>query len=224
MVSFVVFAKEPRPGRVKTRLVPPLTHEQAARLATAFVRDLVRRLLAPGDAEVRVALPPGDTGAGWLEGLGSGVRVVDQGEGDLGDRLDRALTEALADGARIAVAVGADHPDLPRSMLDELVSITGEEQCGWIPTEDGGYAAIGLGLPQPGLFRDVPWSTPRVAEITRNRARESGVSLHSAGTWRDVDVADDLMRLAGSPDSMRRCPETRRILQELEILPPEGPT
>lgn len=215
MISFVVFAKEPRPGAVKTRLVPPLTHDEAARLAAAFARDLVRRLAEPGGAEIRIALPTGDSAAGWMEGLGFPVRIVDQGDGTLGDRLGRALGDALEDGARVAVAIGADHPDLPRGMLQGTVDAALRGQVGWIPTEDGGYAALAVDRAWPGLFDRVPWSTPEVAEATRNNARSLGVTLVEAGTWRDVDDVEDLRRLAAEPELLRRCPETAEVLKAL---------
>lgn len=210
ITTLVIFAKDPRPGHVKTRLSPPLPPEAAAELAAAFVSDLARRLESLG--RVTVALPPGDTPVRLAGALPTGTPFTDQGPGDLGARLARALDGALAHGAAVALAVGADHPHLPLLQVRTAIDAARAGHVGWIPTGDGGFACIALSRPVPGLFADVPWSTPEAADGVRNNARRLGVSLRDAGTWYDVDTIHDLRRLAADPDSRRRCAATMRVV------------
>jgi rSAM/selenodomain-associated transferase 1 len=214
----IVLAKPPLPGRVKTRLVPPLTPEEASRFAGAFLQDLLRTLQQIAErmpARVTVALPEGARGES-LEGLiPEGVALVGQGAGGLGRRLARVARESAARGAAPIALVGGDHPDLPGELLGAMIRESGRERVGWIPTEDGGFAAIALPRPVAGLFRAVPWSTPEVARAIRRNARASGVDLVEAGVWHDVDNADDLRRIDSEPLSAERCPATWRLLRTL---------
>jgi len=212
LITVFLFAKDPRPGHVKTRLSPPLPPGAAADLAAAFVADLVSRLAPLGD--VRVALPPGDETARLSGQLPGGVRFTSQGHGDLGEKLSRALDAGLADGAAVAFVVGADHPHLPLRQAREAIAAARDGDVGWIPTDDGGFACIAVSRPVPGLFAGVPWSTPDAAAAVRNNARRLGVSLRDAGTWYDVDTVQDLRRLLADPDSRRRCPATMRVLED----------
>jgi uncharacterized protein len=220
ITHLVIFAKEPRPGHVKTRLSPPLSPVAAAALAAAFVSDLARRLAPLG--HVTVALPPGDAAGRLAECVGPGVAFADQGPGDLGEKLARVTGDALAGGATVAVAIGADHPHLPLHRLREAIDAARAGDAGWIPTDDGGFACIAVSRLVPGLFEGVPWSTPGVAAAVRNNARTHGVSLRDAGTWYDVDTAEDLRRLVADPDSRRRCPGTMRVLDEWRHAFDEG--
>jgi rSAM/selenodomain-associated transferase 1 len=212
--TILVFAKEPVAGQVKTRLVPPLSPDQAARLAGAFLVDLVRALDAlPADLEI--AVPP-DSGRGVLgKLLGPDRQWLDQGPGDLGARLARTTTAAFDRRPGPVAVVGSDHPDLPAAQVAEALAAAGDGNVGWIPTEDGGYACLALPRPLPGLFQDVPWSTDGVADATRNNARRLGVSLCEAGRWYDVDRPGDLDRLAADPEAARRCPATWTVLAEI---------
>lgn len=220
LTNLVIFAKDPRPGAVKTRLSPPLPPEAAAELAGAFVGDLARRLAPLG--RVTVTLPPGDAPDRLAALLPPGVAFADQGPGDLGDRLARALDEALED-AGVAVAIGADHPHLPLAPLREAIAAARGGGAGWIATDDGGFACIALSRPAPGLFDGVAWSTPGTAAGVRNNARRLGVHLRKTGTWYDVDTVEDLRRFAADPDSRRRCPGTMRVLDAWrEALEGEG--
>jgi len=213
--SIVVMAKEPKPGAVKTRLVPPLTPDEAASLARAFLRDLTRRMARVANAEVVVALPPDDSADRVDAWLGTPVRFADQGTGDLGARLARTLDREHARGERVAMAVGSDHPSLPRATVEATLGEARKGNVGWATTEDGGYACIALPRSLPGLFEGVPWSTPAVADATRNNAARLGVSLVDHGPWYDVDTAADLERLLRDRDLARHCPDTLEVIQRL---------
>ncbi len=215
MATILVFAKEPLPGRVKTRLVPPLTHDEAARLATAFLRDIVNSLRGVPEAVVEIALPPGDSREAVEALFRPRCAAVDQGNGSLGDRLALASGAAFERRDGPVAVVGADHPNLPADRVEAALDEARLGRVGWVPTKDGGYAALALPRPIPGLFHGVPWSTPEVAEATRRNARKLGYALTDLPPWYDVDTVDDLARLqddlAGDA-----CPATQDVLATLE--------
>ncbi len=192
-------AKTPTPGDVKTRLCPPLTPAQAAALARCFLEDRVEQLEAIEIGDPIVAFTPREREAELRALLGPAVRLVPQAGADLGARLDRLLTDLLAEGYAAAVAVDADSPTLPTAFLTRacahLLAAAADVVVG--PSEDGGYYLIGLTLPAPALFGDMPWSTPAVLE-TVTRARRLGLRLGLLPRWFDVDRGEDLTRLRAS--------------------------
>ncbi len=193
-----VFAKEPEPGRVKTRLCPPLSHEQAARAHEAFLADTLSRLATVGGVELRLAVSP-DAGGPRLLALAEryGLLVVAQGAGDLGQRMNRVLTGALAD-ADAAVLLGADSPDLPTEYVERAFTALRTEEAVVGPSEDGGYYLIGASRPIPSAFAlEAEWGGPRVFEATVARLGADGTRFSLLPPWDDVDEAADLARLAG---------------------------
>lgn len=195
----LLFGKVPRPGHAKTRLAPALGEEGAARLYRAFLDDTVRLARASGadGVELWLAGPPQEA-----EGLGRrhpGLRLRRQvGEG-LGERLRRAFETAFREGAGRAAVLGTDHPTLPPERLDDAFAALDGAAGALGPTPDGGYYLLALrreAWPRAAeLFRDVPWSTPEVASVTRSRAREAGIELHTLPGWYDVDEPAELGRL-----------------------------
>ena len=217
MATILILAKPPVAGRVKTRLVPPLSPEEAALLAEAFLRDLAASLGTLPGVHLEIALPPPGPPPGGPDWLPPGVPTVPQGEGDLGERLARVTADAFERRDGPVAVVGSDHPSLPPELVERALSEARQGRVGMIPTEDGGYAALSLPRPLPGLFRDVPWSSSGVAAATRRNARARGVALVDLPVWYDVDDADDLARLAweltGRPGT---CPATVLALSTLD--------
>lgn len=214
-VALAVMAKAPAPGEVKTRLCPPLTPAQAAALARCFLADRVEQLAAIEGGDPMVAFTPREREAELRALLGPGVRLVPQAGADLGARLDRLLTDLLAEGYAGAVAIDADSPTLPTACLARACAhlLAGAADVVVGPTEDGGYYLIGLATPVPALFHDVPWSTPAVLEETVARARRLGLRLALLPRWFDVDRGEDLARLragaAPSEDGLGTAPPHR---------------
>jgi rSAM/selenodomain-associated transferase 1 len=217
VATLLLFAKEPVPGNVKTRLIPPLEAREAATLAQAFLRDIIISLETIPDAILEIAVPTGDSLAAMERLLGPGRRFVSQGEGDLGERLAATTEAAFERRPGPVAAVGADHPNLPASLVAECLDEARRGRVGWIPTEDGGYACLALPRPLPGLFRDVPWDTPDVARATRRNARSLGFALTDLSPWYDVDTVEDLRRLADDLRDGEQCPHTRRALAGLRV-------
>jgi hypothetical protein len=217
--NVILFAKKPAIGETKTRLVPPLTHAEASELARAFVNDLALRLLSQTDLEIGLALPPGASSRDFPDLERSGISFLDQGEGGLGERLSRVLARAVGVPVRSVALLGSDHPNLPLPFLRGALEVGASGDVGWIPTADGGFAAIAASRSCPGLFHDVPWSTPEVAAAIRRNASREGLRLVETGTWYDIDTGEDLQRLERELER-GTCPETECILKTLD--PPLG--
>ncbi len=143
---------------------------------------------------MRLAGAPDATAArAWL---GDGVSIREQGEGDLGARMERATREAFADGAEAVVVIGADCPQLTAVHLAAACAALREKEIVLGPAADGGYYLIGLRRARPELFRGIAWSTAAVLTQTLAAARAVSVDCHLLDTLCDVDEPDDLVAWA----------------------------
>jgi uncharacterized protein len=182
--TLLVIAKQPVPGRVKTRLAPPCTHEQAAALAEAALADTLHTvLMAP--ARRRVLVLDGEPGP-WLP---AGFDVVAQCEGPLDERLAGAF--AAADGPTLLI--GMDTPQVTPGLLT-VDWHAADAMFG--PAADGGFWALGLREPDPALLRGVPMSTPRTGAVQRARLLAAGLRVTDLPQLRDVDTAADAVAVA----------------------------
>ncbi len=201
----VIFAKAPIPGAAKTRLIPALGEEGAARLAARMLAETAAEAVAAelGEPELCVTPPPGSPE--WLPFRPPGVRMTDQGTGDLGERLAAATARAVAAGERVLL-IGTDCPALDAARLRGAAAALDEHDAVIHPTHDGGYALLGLKRFDPLLFSGIAWSTASVAEATIARVRTLGWSLHIADTLHDIDEPDDLDRAPAwwKGDAVRR--------------------
>ncbi|MFE0509097.1 DUF2064 domain-containing protein [Streptomyces sp. NPDC058964] len=202
--TLLVIAKEPVPGRVKTRLTPPYTPQEAAVLAEAALTDTLHTALrAP--ARRRVLVLDGTPGP-WLP---HGFDVVPQVSGALDERIAAAFD--VCDGGP-ALLVGMDTPQLTA----DLLSCTGPDgHDAWFgPAADGGFWALGLADPSRAgsLVGGVPMSTDRTGAVQRLRLAEAGLTVCDLPLLRDVDTAADATRVAGL------CPPGSRFATALASL------
>lgn len=182
--TLVVIAKEPRPGRVKTRLTPPFTPRQAAALAEAALADTLAAVAATPAAR-RLLVLDGTPGP-WLP---AGFDVVAQCAGGL----DRRLADAFAGCDGPALLIGMDTPQV----TPELLAVDFAGCDAWFgPAEDGGFWALGLAAPDPRLVRGVPMSTHVTGAVQRERLRAAGLRVRELPRLRDVDTADDAAAVA----------------------------
>jgi rSAM/selenodomain-associated transferase 1 len=200
--ALVIMAKAPEPGLAKTRLIPALGADGAARLAERMLRHTVSAARAAGFAHVELCVAP-DTAHPLVQALTQqhGVALAPQGEGDLGQRMQRALQRALARQPR-ALVVGTDAPALDAAALQTAATALQDPDAVIVPAHDGGYALLGLhrraGGPQqpaPALFEAMAWSTPQVLADTRERLRAAGLRWAELPAVADIDVPDDLRHL-----------------------------
>lgn len=215
--AVLFFARAPARGRVKTRLVPPLTPEQALRFHTACVQTTAG-LLASLPRRIRkyVYFTGSPAQAHRLAAalrLPSSVRPHSQGSGGLGARLDRAFRERFLGGERRVVILGSDSPTLPaRRILRALTSLD-RSQVLLGPAADGGYYLIAAraetgGLPE--LRGGIEWGTRKTLRQTRRRLRRAGRRVRLLPPWFDVDRASDLERLRRQV-GRRRAPHLERL-------------
>ncbi|MGW3679360.1 TIGR04282 family arsenosugar biosynthesis glycosyltransferase [Streptomyces prasinus] len=184
MTTLLVIAKEPRAGRVKTRLTPPFTPGQAAELAEAALADTLHAVAAT-PASRRVLVLDGAPGP-WLP---PGFDVVPQCAGGLDER----LADAFARCAGPALLIGMDTPQVTPELL--TVDFT-DCDAHFGPAEDGGFWALGLARPDPALLRGVPMSTPETGAVQRGRLLAAGLRVRDLPPLRDVDTAADAHAVA----------------------------
>ena len=230
--ALIVFAKVPEPGRVKTRLCPPLTPEQAATLYDAFLRDALDRYAGLDEATgpdpfgiaathgavtVRLYLATGTPDDLPPDGLvPPSIPVFRQRGDELGDRMMHAFVETFAAGHDRAVVVGTDHPTLPLDWIGEAFRQLDAPMTAAIgPSEDGGYTFLGLNDVGSILF-DMEYSHDHVFEDTFERIGEAGMTAVVLPTHYDVDDASALARLQAEARAGADVgPRTARILNEL---------
>ena len=223
--AMAVMGKASVPGRAKTRLIPEVGAEHAARLNTAFLQDITANLLLAG-AEVPISPYVAYSGAEnfFRDHLSAQVELVECSLPDFGDCLFQAIVTMLDRGHRAACVVNADSPTLPTRYLIEAatqLALPGDRVV-LGPATDGGYYLLGLKAAHRRLFEDIAWSTPSVAAQTRGRAADLGLELISLEPWYDVDDGASLRQLAaelaqrgsGSPEASARyaAPNTRAAL------------
>lgn len=188
-MDLIVLAKEPVPGRVKTRLMPPCDGAEAAAIAAAALSDTLAAACASGADRVLVALD-GEPGP-WCP---PGVVVVDQGRGTLADRL--ATAWSATDGP--ALQVGMDTPQVRAADLDRAMARLGDGSCDAVfgPAEDGGWWALGLRRPHRAAFRGIPTSRPDTGQRQLARLRRLGLRPALLPVERDVDTWEDALVVA----------------------------
>jgi len=200
LTTLLVIAKEPRPGRAKTRLTPPYTPRQAAALAEASLADTLRTVAAT-PARRRVLVLEGSPGP-WLP---PGFDVVPQCAGGLDERLAAAFAGC---GAGPALLIGMDTPQVTPHLL--TVDFTDCDAC-FGPAEDGGFWALGLAEPDPGLLRGVPMSVPGTGAAQRARLVAAGLRVRDLPPLRDVDTAADAESVAAAAPHGRFAAELARV-------------
>ena len=192
----IVFARLPELGRVKTRLAATLGAPRALEvyvrlldatvaLAQASGADRLELCLADDAPSSAHPLPAALAARGWA--------VTVQRGADLGLRMREALERSLELGER-PVLIGSDCPALCPADLQAAFSALEGSDAVFAPTEDGGYALVGLSRPLPTMFAEVPWGGPEVARRTRELARRAGARVAWLRTVWDVDVEADLVR------------------------------
>jgi uncharacterized protein len=223
-------AKVPRPGAVKTRLVPPLTPAEAAELGGRLLQDTldsVVRAAAVTAARPFLVYTPEKAVADLRPLVPAGVELLPQRGLTLTERLQGAAGDIEALGCQAICLMDADSPTLPDGLLTQAIAALqagGRDDILIIPADDGGYCVIGLSAPCPELFAGIEWSTPQVLEQTLRAARAAGRPVRLLPPWYDVDNLAGLARLHAElfdAPADGRAPHTRALLTELVRRHPE---
>jgi len=198
--GIAVMAKASTPGRTKTRLVPPLTSEEAAQCNTAFLRDVADNILAASaQASIAgyVAFGPPDSRPFFQENLPSEIALIDAWYPNFGDCLLSAIVQLLDRGHGSAVVLNSDSPTLPTLLLIETANVLARPGDRLVlgPADDGGYYLLGVKHAHRRLFQDITWSTEHVARQTLDRAAELELPVHILPKWYDIDDTGALKML-----------------------------
>ena len=190
-----VFARAPAAGEAKTRLIPLLGADGAARLHADLVRHAIRIAVEAGVGPVELWCAP-DCDDGLFVELGSvsGVRLREQRGSDLGQRMAFAFDAALSENARLVV-IGSDCPALTPQVLREAAHFLDTHEAVIAPAEDGGYVLVGLSGSVPGLFKGIAWGGATVMGETRARLARAGTKWKELQTLWDIDRPEDYARL-----------------------------
>jgi rSAM/selenodomain-associated transferase 1 len=191
--QLIVIAKEPLPGRVKTRLTPPFTPEQGALLAEAALSDTLAAVAAAPAARRVVALA-GSAGP-WLR---PGLEVIAQRGGALGERLACAFADCYAGLAAPMVLIGMDTPQVTPALLGEAAAplVTGEADAAFGPAADGGFWLLGLRRPDAALLAGVPMSTSETGRRQLERLTAAGLRVRYLPCLTDVDTVAEAEAVA----------------------------
>ena len=197
--AVIVMAKAPVPGYAKTRLIPALGADGAARLADRLLHRAVGAALQAQLGPVDLCCAP-DRHHALLQpfrqqpGQQPGLTLSDQGEGDLGERMSRAFDRWWPLADRILMT-GTDAPAVDAGVLERAAKSLNDVDAVFVPVADGGYALIGLRRRAPTLFRGVAWSTAEVMSTTRRHLSAAGLSHAELDTLHDIDEPADLIHL-----------------------------
>jgi rSAM/selenodomain-associated transferase 1 len=238
LCAMAVMTKAPQAGRVKTRLVPPLTPEEAAELNKCFLRDTAsaissacsRRLAddenkvslehACASCGVAVYTPVGAESA-YNDILPPGFSLLPQRGDKFGERLYFAVEDLFKCGFESVCLIDSDSPTVPAENFAKAVELLGtrEDRVVLGPSDDGGYYLIGVKEPHRHLFEQIDWSTERVLKQTVQRATEIGLEAKLLPTGYDVDDEASLRRLStdllADTTSTDIAPHTREFLAKL---------
>jgi len=232
--ALAVMTKAPQAGRVKTRLVPPLTPDEAAELNKCFLRDTAaaissayyRRPRADEGKTARavgvaVYTPVGAESA-YTDILPAGFSLLPQRGNKFGERLYFAVEDLFKCGFASVCLIDSDSPTVPAENFAEAVELLsiGQDRVVLGPSDDGGYYLIGVKKLDRHLFKQIDWSTERVFSQTIQRATEIGVEIKLLPTGYDVDDATSLRRLChellGENAAGGVAPNTRKFLESIE--------
>ena len=194
--ALVLFTKAPVPGRVKTRLQPALSPEQAAALHQAFVEDSWETLQCLGRESIRLFA---DIDWPRFRELAAPAGISLQRGKDLGRRMLHCFKDLHNEGHDRIVIVGSDSPTLPGEYLDQAFDQLDKVDAVLGPADDGGYYAVGCRCPRSDMFDRVALSSPQTLQQTETAFRRAGLRSVRLPSWYDIDTPRDLVRLAADP-------------------------
>src|SRR6266446_3907039 len=225
----VIMAKAPRPGEVKTRLTPSLSPEAVIDFYCCLLDDTLALAGALSDVEVAIMCPESDVNeltqlAGMQLANNEASVVAQTGEG-LAAGLTSVFAHFAEDHQRRTIAFNSDSPHLPRSVLEDAFETLAAHDVVVGPTHDGGYYLVGAKASHPTLFARDGMGTSSALEGLLSRARALELSVGFAAPFYDIDVGDDLTRLA---EELRlapaKAPRTAAWLKEWELVAAQSRT
>lgn len=194
-VRIVIMAKAPVAGFAKTRLIPALGAEGAARLAQKMLGHTLATAIASKLGIVEICATPDPTDPAWQNlDLPNNIIWSAQGDGDLGERMARAVARTTLGGEAV-ILIGTDCPAIDVFILHEAAQALHDYDASLLPTYDGGYALMALKRFDNRLFENMPWSTSTVALQTLQRMVQIDCEVKLLQTLHDIDEPLDLAQL-----------------------------
>ena len=203
-----IFAKQPTPGQVKTRLAERYGPETAAAIHEAMLFDSLDlwgsgRFLDASQARLVLVYQPEDAGPWFDQRVAANWALQPQTSGDLGQRMRSFFEGELAEGASKVVLIGSDSPTLDPSIVISAFLCLEARDAALGPATDGGYYLVGCRNAVPPIFDGVAWGTSAVLGQTVDRLTGSGLSVGVLPPWCDIDRPDDWTMLQGHLRAMR---------------------
>jgi uncharacterized protein len=218
--ALVVLAKAPVAGQVKTRLLPALSAEEAAKLCRSLLIDQLEHLQGLAVADLYVAFTPDEAGSLMKQLVPAGCHLFPQQGDDLGERMKRAFEHLGGLGHERTVLIGSDLPPVPLRFFEDAyayLQLSGKRVV-LGPSRDGGYYLVGLNQPVAELFEAMTWSHGQVLAQTREKLAALQVDTLFLPPWFDIDTPDDLLYLQSvlGPSLEATMPKTLQLLRRLE--------
>jgi rSAM/selenodomain-associated transferase 1 len=199
--ALIIFAKAPVAGQAKTRMMPALGAQGAARLAEQLLWHAVQQAVQVPWAALELCVSPDNAHPAFAQAQDMAQDMGQcplswsvQGDGDLGQRMHRAFVRCLSRHSAVLL-MGTDAPGLTTQVLQQAAQSLHNHDAVFVPAWDGGYALVGLRRPVPELFEGMVWSTPGVMAETRTRAHQAGLSWRELAPVHDMDEPSDLHHL-----------------------------
>jgi rSAM/selenodomain-associated transferase 1 len=191
--GLIVFAREPLPGKVKTRLAASVGDQIAADLYEDMLQAVLAATRKLDDVETVVYWACEEEA---LPRLAEKYHCSSRSQkiGDLGQRMLAAFEAMFAGGCQLCCIIGSDAPDMPRSYIREAYQLLATQQTDTVfgPSKDGGYYLLGMKQVWPRLFRDIPWSSEDVLKKSLIIALDAGLTTALLPEWQDIDTVEDL--------------------------------
>ena len=197
--AIIVMAKAPVAGLAKTRLIPALGADGAARLAHRLMTHTLDAVLGLQADHWELCVSPDTRHPAFeqaVKNAGERLQLTLQGDGDLGERMNRAFERVLRTHDKVLL-IGTDAPALNTHLLRLAETALDRHPAVFVPAVDGGYVLVGLTRPVPLLFEAMTWSTPQVMTDTRIRARQAHLQWTELSPVHDIDEPADLIQLPG---------------------------
>jgi rSAM/selenodomain-associated transferase 1 len=200
--ALAIMTKAPKPGESKTRLVPPLSFEEAAELARALLLDQLDNLSKFMGARLFIAFTPEESAGFFQRFVTQGYSAFPQQGNSLGERMRYVFQHLFDRGFRNVVLIGSDLPVLPVAFLDQAYVLLEKGETDLIlgPTRDGGYYLIGMSRLISSIFEGITWSRSDVLSRTTEKLAGLGLKHELLSFWYDIDTAEDLQRLRSEPN------------------------
>ncbi len=194
-----IFAKQPLPGKVKTRLCPPLSPKEAAAFYEQALQEVVARSMLLEQCDLVICYAGEQE---WFSVNYPELKLLPQHGADLGERMEQGLADLFSAGYQRAVLIGSDLPDLPLKEVAQAFELLHDVDVVYGPARDGGYYLVGESTHCPDLFRNIPWSTEVVLEESLRKAATVGMFTARLPVYEDLDDISAVQKfLERSPES-----------------------